>query len=394
MTRPRLLPIVLAGGTSFLDLYVTQPLLPLLMRLFDASHFTVSLTVTAPTIAVALSAPIVGRLADLIGRKRVIVGSAAALTVVTALCATATSLPQLIAWRFLQGLLTPGVFATTIAYIQDEFPSASAGRASGAYVAGTVTGGFVGRTLAGLTAASAGWRAAFLAVACANVLATLGLWLWLPSETKPTTSGHGHSHRRSVQRLLGNRRLLATNVIGFCLLFSQIAVFTYVTFYLSDPPFHASTVALAWLFAVFLVGAAIVPLAGRVIDARGYRATIVGGMLVGACGALLTLVPMLPAVVSGLALVGTGVFIGQATASSYIGVVTPHDRGLAVGLYSTAYYIGGSLGGTLPSFFWTRGGWMACVVLVLAVQLITVSMVLLFWRESRRGPAAPPVAVE
>jgi len=64
----------------------------------------------------------VGRLADLIGRKRVIVGSSLALALATGLAATSTSLPQLIFWRFAQGLFTPGVFAITIAYIHDEWP--------------------------------------------------------------------------------------------------------------------------------------------------------------------------------------------------------------------------------------------------------------------------------
>ena len=85
---PSALPVVLAGFTAFLDLYATQPLLPLLMRVFKATHFAVSLTVTASTMAVAIAAPVVGRLADLIGRKRVITGSAFVVTVATAMAAT------------------------------------------------------------------------------------------------------------------------------------------------------------------------------------------------------------------------------------------------------------------------------------------------------------------
>src|SRR5258705_13957790 len=96
--RPRTFPIVLAGFTAFLHLYATQPLLPLLMQVFKASHVAVSLTVTASTVAVALGAPVVGRLADLVGRKRVIVGSSVALALTTGLAATSTSLHQLIAW--------------------------------------------------------------------------------------------------------------------------------------------------------------------------------------------------------------------------------------------------------------------------------------------------------
>ena len=87
-------------------------------------------------------------------------------------------------------------------------------------------------------------------------------------------------------------------------------------------------------------------------------------MAIGVGGALLTLVPSLPSIVLGLALFATGVFIAQATASSYIGASPPSDRGLAVGLYSTFYYIGGSVGGALPALFWNAGGWPACVVFV------------------------------
>ena len=59
------------------------------------------------------------------------------------------------------------------------------------------------------------------------------------------------------------------------------------------------------------------------------------------------------------------------------------DRGLAVGLYSAAYYLGGSLGGVLPSVFWDTGGWTLCVMLVLAVQAVTLGTALVAWRPVR-----------
>src|SRR5262245_11731624 len=171
MSRPRPFPIVLAGFTAFLDLYATQPLLPLLARVFGASQVAVSLTVTASTVAVAIGAPLIGRVADVVGRKRVIVGSAVALTVATALAATAQTLTQLVFWRFVQGLCTPGVFATTIAYIHEEWPLAQVGRATSAYVSGTVVGGFCGRAVAGLVGARFGWQAPFAVLAMINLVA-------------------------------------------------------------------------------------------------------------------------------------------------------------------------------------------------------------------------------
>src|SRR5215207_11170983 len=57
-------PVVLAGSAAFLNLYATQPLLPLLSRSFGATAFDVGLTITAPTVAIAITAPLIGRLAD------------------------------------------------------------------------------------------------------------------------------------------------------------------------------------------------------------------------------------------------------------------------------------------------------------------------------------------
>jgi len=77
------------------------------------------------------------------------------------------------------------------------------------------------------------------------------------------------------------------------------------------------------------------------------------------------------------------VFIAQAAASSYVGASATSDRGLAVGLYAMFYYAGGSAGGALPSLFWTRGGWPACVALVVAVQVTTGVIGLMAWRNTR-----------
>lgn len=387
-TRPPVFPVVLAGFTAFLDLYATQPLLPLLMRVFDTDHFAVSFTVTASTMAVAISAPIVGRVADLAGRKRVIVGSAYVLAAATILCATASGLGQFIGWRFVQGLVTPGIFAITIAYIHEEYPAWYAGRATAAYVSGTVTGGFCGRAMVGVLAGSFGWKVAFAVLGLANIAAATAIALWLPRE-KPAGETHAAGgHARSAMRLLGNRQLFATNAVGFCVLFSQVAIFTYVTFHLEVPPYSLSTTALGWLFIVYLFGAAVTPIAGRFVDSYGHRTGLAIGMAVGALGALLTLASPLWIIVAGLALVGSGVFIAQATSSSYIGVVTRADRGLAVGLYSTAYYLGGTAGGALPSLFWDAGGWTACVLLVMLVQAVTLVIALGFWRAPQPAQAS------
>jgi MFS transporter, YNFM family, putative membrane transport protein len=384
-------PIVLAGFAAFLDLYATQPLLPLLARTFDASAFQVGLTVTAPVVAVAIAAPVVGRIADRVGLRRTILTAACLLTLATALAATAQSLPQLIFWRFLQGIVTPGIFASTIAYIHEVWPASRAGRGTASYMSGTVIGGFTGRAVAGVVAADATWHASFIALAILNGLVAVALWRWLPAAAArhhppPLVANLGELRRTSEAQLLTslftNRRLVATFGVGFCVLFTQVAMFTYVTFLLAAPPFRLSTVALGWLFVVYLLGAAVTPFSGAWVDRYGHRMGIASAMAIGATGALLTLLPSLPAIVAGLALCATGVFIAQATTSGYIGAVTTRDRALAVGVYSTFYYGGGSTGGALPALFWSRGGWPACVALVVGIQIVGVLIALTQWSET------------
>lgn len=374
-------PFILAGFTAFLSLYATQPLLPLFERVFGADHFTSSLTVTATTIGVALAAPLVGRIADVVGKRRVIVSAAVLLASTTLLAATSGSLHQVIAWRFAQGLVTPGVFAVAVAYIHDRWEGARAATTTAAYVTGTVVGGFIGRVAGGQAASVWGWRASFVAVGTMSLCCALVLALTLPHDR---ASGGIETGRRAegsgLFARLTSRPLLGTYAAGFCVLFTQIAMFTYVTFHLAAPPFLLSTAALGWLFAVYLAGAVVTPISGRWINAYGHRAALAIAMALGVVGSMLTLGHALAEVVAGLALVCSGVFIAQAAANGYIGVAARSDRGLAVGMYATCYYIGGSVGGALPALFWATGGWPACVALVIVVQVATAALGWTFWR--------------
>ncbi len=359
-----------------------QPLLPLFERVFAADHFTSSLTVTATTIGVAVSAPLVGRIADLVGKRRVIVTAAFLLAAATLLAGTSGSLPQVIGWRLVQGVVTPGVFAVAVAYIHDRWEGARAATTTAAYVTGTVIGGFVGRVVAGQAASLWGWRASFLSIGVMSLACALTLALALPVEEQRAQGRGQRLEGRAAGRWahLATRPLLGTYAAGFCVLFTQIAMFTYVTFHLAAAPFLLSTAALGWLFAVYLAGAIVTPMSGRWINTYGHRAALAIAMTLGVAGSLLTLGHLLIGVVAGLALVCSGVFVAQAAANGYIGVAARSDRGLAVGMYATFYYIGGSVGGALPALFWTSGGWPACVALVIVVQLATAALGWVFWR--------------
>jgi MFS transporter, YNFM family, putative membrane transport protein len=119
----------------------------------------------------------------------------------------------------------------------------------------------------------------------------------------------------------------------------------------------------------------------------GHRFALAASFAAGIAGILLTLIHSLPAVVLGLAMLSTGVFITQAATSSYIGVAARDARASAVGLYTVFYYAGGTLGSALPGWFWNRGGWPACAALIVVVQTLTIVVAVRRWR-----PEAIPLA--
>ncbi len=388
-TTAALVALGAAGMCTFLNLYASQPLLPLFERVFGVSKALAAWTVSAPTIAVALCSPFVGTLADRVGRRRLMVASLFALAVPTALAATAQGIGQLIAWRFLQGLIVPGVYAVSLAYIGEAWAAGGVGRAMAALITGNVLGGFSGRFLSGIAADLTGWRSAFLLLGALTAAGAVACAQWLPYEKVQARRATDPFHALQALATRMNGPLAATFVVGFNVLFTQVALFTYVTFHLVAPPYGLSVSALSSLFVVYLVGAVITPFAGRWIDRAGSRATIAAAVTAAMAGALLTLAPPLWAVVAGLAVCCTAVFVSQSASTSFLQSATADDvRATASGVYVSCYYVGGSVGGVLPVLAWHVAGWPGVVVLVAAVQVVTLALALRFWRPRPRIPGA------
>ncbi|MDR3630488.1 MAG: MFS transporter [Desulfocapsaceae bacterium] len=376
-----LLALFVTGFATFVSVYVTQPLLPQFREIFHASELMVSLTVSAPVIAVALAAPLLGALADSMGRKRVIIAALLGLSIPSVLAATAESLPQLIAWRFLQGLFIPGIITVAMAYISEETPHRMVGSTMATYVTGTVVGGFSGRFIAGICAHHYNWQMAFVFLGIVSLVGCLLTFCFLPRSTKFVRQSSTAASLDSLRSHLHNPQLLATYAIGFNVLFCQVASFTYVNFYLADKPFLLGPAALGAIFTVYLIGAVITPVAGMILDRVGYRRTLMAAVGTIAAGTLLTLIHSLPLIIAGLALSATGVFICQAAASSYVGKAAGKARSSAAGLYVALYYFGGFLGSVIPGFFWGLTGWPGCVALIICMQAAILCIAWKMWRN-------------
>ena len=388
----RQLAVGLIGYCAFVNLYAPQSILPLLSQEFGATAAQVSTIITVSTLAVAVTAPFTGAIADVLGRKRVIVAAMFVLVVPTLMVGLATSLSAVIFWRAVQGLVLPPIFAVTVAYIGDEWPPREATTAAGIYSSGSSIGGFTGRLITGLLADLIGWRAGFIAlagIAFAGAIATIFL---LPHERKFVRSEGLLASGRQMLAHFRNGQLLATYAVGFGVLFNFICTFTYVSFHLAAAPYNLSATWLGAIFVVYLTGSALTPWAGWAIGRFGRRRFTARVLALWIAGIALTLVPSLPLVIVGLAISAGCGLVCQAISTGYVTTTAKAGRSSAVGLYVTSFYVGGSFGAALGGLAWTLGGWPACVALVAAMLAIMTATVLFAWAHGvPAAPAATPI---
>lgn len=380
----------LAGYCTFINLYSPQAILPLLATEFGAGAAEIANIMTASTLAVALTAPFTGTVADVLGRKRVIVTAMLLLGIPTMMCALSSNLHALVFWRFVQGLVMPPVFAVTIAYIGDEWEPHEATAAAGVYTSGASIGGFGGRFFTGILSDLIGWRYALVCIALMTLAGGVAVLFLLPRERKFVRSEGLIASGKLMLQHFRNKQLLATYAIGFGVLFCFITTFTYINFRLAAPPYNLSATWLGAIFIVYLVGSGLAPMAGWAVSRIGRRRFMIPVIGLWIAGVLLTLAEPLWLIVLGLTVCASGGLICQTISTGYVTITAKAGRSSAVGLYVTSFYVGGAFGATLGGIAWVMGGWPACVAMIVAIQLCMAAIVYFLW--ARRVPSAPAVA--
>ncbi len=365
-----MLTVALVGVFAFVQVYSVQSILPQLQRDLNASVVEIGNSVGMTVLAVALISPFVGMLSDALGRKWLVVASVFALAIPTALMSQVQTVHGLLVLRFLQGLAVPGVSVVAIAYVGEEFRGSAMVRMMTVYIAGSVLGGFSGRFLLGHFVEYMPWRAAFGVMAVLNLAGALVVWRGLPASRHFVPGTRFAASLKTLGQLLCNPSLQAACALGFTVLFALVGLFTFVNLHLAAAPYHFSSGQLANIFAVYLLGAVVTPLAGRVIPRIGVRHTVLLAIGLSVLGVLMTLTPPAWAIVAALAVAACGVFITQSATMSFIAYRISSGRSQASGLYYAAYYCGGFAGAWACGIAYSWGGWSATVAVVIAVQAL------------------------
>lgn len=382
---------------SSLGTSIANVSLPILAKTFSASFQQVQWIVLAYLLAITTMIVSVGRLGDIFGRRRLLLGGIAVFTMASVLCALAPTLALLLAARVAQGLGAATMMALTIAFVTGTVPKAQTGSAMGLLGTMSAVGTALGPSLGGVLVGGFGWRAIFLVNLPLGILAFLLVQRYLPIDRQSPkadragfdavgtlllalslaayalamTMGHGHFGALNMALLLAavagsvlfvfsqtkvasplvqlaafrDPALGASLAINILVTTVIMATFVVGPFYLSQSlGLSAATVGLVMAIgpAISIAGGV---LSGRVVDCWGAASTVMVGLVAMVAGAVaLVLLPALFGVagyVAAIAILTPGYQLFQAANNTAVMLDVPADqRGVISGLLSLSRNLG------------------------------------------------------
>ena len=382
---------------SSLGTSVANVALPTLGQAFDASFQEVQWIVLAYLLAITTLIVSVGRLGDIIGRRRLLLAGLFLFTSASVLCGIAPTLPLLIVARAAQGLGAAVMMALTMAFVGETVPKAKTGSAMGLLGTMSATGTALGPSLGGVLISGLGWQAIFLVNVPLGILAIVLAYRTLPVDRrrpKAERTGFDAVGTLLLALTLGayalamtigrgsfgllNMALLLAAVFGVCLfvlaeakvasplirlamfrdlvlsaslgmsaLVSTVMMATLVVgpFYLSRAlGLDAALVGLV-LSAGPLVAALTGVPAGRIVDRLGaQRMTIIGLIGIAAGSMMLAILPAtlgIPGYIVPIAIITAGYALFQtANNTAVMADIRPEQRGVVSGVLNLSRNLG------------------------------------------------------
>jgi DHA2 family multidrug resistance protein len=172
--------VMMAVLLQVLDTTIANVALPHMQASLSAAQDTINWVLTSYIVASAIALPISGWLADKVGRKRLLLISVVVFTLASVLCATATSLEEMVLFRALQGVGGAFIVPLAQATLFDINPREKQGQAMALFGGGVMIGPILGPVLGGWLTDNYNWRWVFLVNLPVGVICALLMLRFMP----------------------------------------------------------------------------------------------------------------------------------------------------------------------------------------------------------------------
>ncbi|HEY5071941.1 MAG TPA: DHA2 family efflux MFS transporter permease subunit [Caulobacteraceae bacterium] len=179
---PITVALMLATVMNSLDTTIANVALPHIQGSISAAPDQITWVLTSYLIATAIMTPLSGWLSVRIGRKLMFMISIGGFTLASMLCGIATSLPEIVLFRLLQGLFGASLIPLSQAVVLDLYPPRQIGQVMALWGAAAILGPIFGPFLGGWLTDNLTWRWVFYINLPVGILALTGVLLFMSSE--------------------------------------------------------------------------------------------------------------------------------------------------------------------------------------------------------------------
>ena len=344
MTRTlNLISLVVFASSLFMR--STDPVIPLIAIGLNVEPTTAALLSTAFTLPYALVQPLLGALADMVSKTRLMLLCLFIVTAASIVCGLATSFDMLMAARVVAGLAAGGVVPISFAIIGDQIPVTERQVAMGRLLFAIMTGNLLGATLAGVVGDLAGWRGVFFTTGAFGALVLVA--------AVPAFRGLTETPGRFDLSTLGpNYRAIFSNPLAkicfgavFLEALFMYGMFPYIATLLHEAGETRASIA-GVVIAGFSIGGALYGiLVSRLLPRLGEtRMMRLGGMAMGFCLVVIASRAPWPVEFANFLLLGFGFYMLHAVIQIYASELAPAARGSAMALHSFFFFLGQAVG--------------------------------------------------
>ena len=341
--------LALASFASQSMVRVSDSLLPQIATDFGVSVGSASIVVTAYALAHGSVQLIIGPVGDRFGKYVCVTAAAAMSTVLVLMCGLAGSLSTLVAARLACGLSAGWIIPLALAFLGDVIPYERRQQVLGTFLSGQILGQLFGQAAGGVLGDLFGWRNVFFFLAALFAVATVALLIEF-FRNPITHAGHATATRsrgfvKDYATVLRSPWARAVIVMGFVEALFMFGAFAFVGADL-HLRFGISFAMVGIFVGAFAVGGLIYSLSVRTLVNRlGQIGLVIGGCVLLAL-AYLTIAFTPQAYIAPFAImaIGLGYYMLHNTLQTNATQMTPQARGTAVAIFSSALYLGQTLG--------------------------------------------------
>ena len=378
----------LGGFLIFCNLYLFQPLLPVMAEEFSVSATRVNWLLAGGSLALSITLIPWAICSEIVGRYRVMMVSLFLLPVVGLFVLAADSLFTLTLARAAMGTALAGFAAVAVAYMAEEFSPKALLIAVGAYVSANSFGGITSRVLGGVISQHWGWQTAVVVVALFSLAGAVAVYLLLPRakhfSSQPEVSLRAHI--RQVVAHIRTPELWTAMLIGGVNFALFVNLFSVMGLRLVAPPYFMPVSVASMIFFCYLSGSVTARLSGHWKSRFSVSAGILLGTGASFLGTLVALHDSVLAMIVGLLLISSGSFFSHSMTYGWVSQKATKAKATANALYLVHYYGGGGLGGFYLIACWEMKGW-AGVVLGAGALYAVISVIAHRMMRFERGGA-------